>query len=121
MAGEPLQTGSITLSEAFARGAEPFRGFMTERTDPETYDALADVAPRPGAPDGLAGEDTSAVAPLGAGAPLSVLVPSFMLSEVQRAFEVGFLIALPFLIIDLVVSAGWLCCARWCLTGRCDN
>ena len=37
--------------------------------------------------------------------PLAVLVPAFMLSEVQRAFEVGFLIALPFLIIDLVVSA----------------
>ena len=36
---------------------------------------------------------------------LSVLIPSFMLSEIQRAFEIGFLIALPFLIIDLVVSA----------------
>ena len=36
---------------------------------------------------------------------LSVLVPSFMLSEIQRAFEIGFLVSLPFLIIDLVVSA----------------
>ena len=36
---------------------------------------------------------------------LSVLVPAFMLSEIQRAFEIGFLVALPFLIIDLVVSA----------------
>ena len=36
---------------------------------------------------------------------LSVLVPSFMLSEIQRAFEIGFHVSLPFLIIDLVVSA----------------
>ena len=43
--------------------------------------------------------------PAPAGVPLSVLVPSFMLSEIQRAFEIGFLISLPFLIIDLVVSA----------------
>jgi flagellar biosynthetic protein FliP len=38
-------------------------------------------------------------------APLSVLVPSFLLSEIQRAFQIGFLIFLPFLIIDLVVAA----------------
>ena len=39
------------------------------------------------------------------GAPFSLLVPAFMLSEISRAFEIGFLIFLPFLIIDLVVSA----------------
>ena len=38
-------------------------------------------------------------------APLSLILPSFMLSEIQRAFSIGFLVALPFLIIDLVVSA----------------
>ena len=38
-------------------------------------------------------------------APLSLLVPSFLLSEIQRAFEIGFMIFLPFLIIDLVVAA----------------
>jgi len=38
-------------------------------------------------------------------APLSLLVPSFLLSEIERAFQIGFLIFLPFLIIDLVVSA----------------
>ena len=43
--------------------------------------------------------------PLLSDAPLSLLVPSFLLSEVQRAFEIGFLIFLPFLIIDLVVAA----------------
>ena len=122
VAGAPLQAGSISMTEAFERGVEPFRGFMTARTDPETYEALADVAPRGAfteatgagtepdprlAPAGEpAGPQPSAViAPLGADAPLAVLVPAFMLSEVQRAFEVGFLIALPFLVIDLVVSA----------------
>jgi len=38
-------------------------------------------------------------------APLSILVPSFLLSEVERAFQIGFLIFLPFLIIDLIVAA----------------
>ena len=38
-------------------------------------------------------------------APLSLLIPSFILSEIQRAFEIGFLVYLPFLIIDLVVAA----------------
>ena len=125
VAGAPLQAGSISLTEAFERGVEPFRGFMTARTDPETYDALADVAPRgpwteaagsgearaPAmrpAPAGepVAGQASAAlITPLGGESPLAVLVPAFMLSEVQRAFEVGFLIALPFLVIDLVVSA----------------
>jgi len=47
------------------------------------------------------------VAPAGAGpeSPLSLLVPSFLLSEISRAFQIGFLIFLPFLIIDLVVAA----------------
>lgn len=100
VAGAPLQAGTITLAEAFERGAEPFRGFMAARADPETYDALAEVAPR-----GAAATAPPPLAADGEAAPLSVLVPAFMLSEVQRAFEVGFLIALPFLIIDLVVSA----------------
>ena len=42
---------------------------------------------------------------LGLETPLSVLVPSFLLSEIQRGFEVGFLIFLPFLVIDLVIAA----------------
>ena len=41
----------------------------------------------------------------GAATPLSLLVPSFLLSEIRRGFEVGFLIFLPFLVIDLVIAA----------------
>lgn len=89
VAGAPLQAGTISISEALQRGIVPFQSFMSARTDPDTLLGLAEIAPDPGAaPDRL-----------------SVLVPAFMLSEIQRAFEIGFLIALPFLIIDLVVSA----------------
>ena len=68
-----------------------FRVFMAARLDVETFQALQ--ALRPG----------EVSAPLDA--PLSLLVPSFMLSEVARAFQIGFLIFLPFLIIDLVTAA----------------
>ncbi|MGR3199069.1 MAG: flagellar type III secretion system pore protein FliP [Paracoccus sp. (in: a-proteobacteria)] len=88
VAAVPLQQGQIGIAEAFERGIVPFQGFMAARTDPDTLAALAEVASGAGAADRL-----------------SVLIPSFMLSEIQRAFEIGFLVALPFLIIDLVVSA----------------
>lgn len=88
-AGAPLRDGTIDIAEAFRRGIVPFQGFMAARTDPGTLQGLAEIAP----------------AAEGAADRLSVLVPAFMLSEIQRAFEIGFLIALPFLIIDLVVSA----------------
>ena len=88
----PLNDGGIGLDEAFVAVADPFRQFMAARVDPSTYESLASLRP--------------AVEPgLSADAPLSVLVPSFMLSEVSRAFQIGFLIFLPFLIIDLVVAA----------------
>lgn len=91
VAGAPLQAGEITFSEAFARGIAPFREFMELRADPDTLSALAEIAP------GSAQADADPA--------LSVLIPGFMISELQRAFEIGFLVALPFLIIDLVVSA----------------
>lgn len=96
VAGAPLQRGEITLPVAFERGVEPFRRFMAERIDPDTMAALADVAPTPGAAPVTDDPET---------APLSLIVPSFMLSEIQKAFAIGFLVSLPFLIIDLVVSA----------------
>jgi flagellar biosynthetic protein FliP len=61
--------------------------------DPDTFAALAALRP-----------DATPSGPM-AGANLSVLVPSFLLSEIARAFQIGFLIFLPFLIIDLVVAA----------------
>ncbi len=90
---QPLIEEAIAVEEAFARTLDPFRVFMVSRLDEDTFRAMAELRP-----------DTIDT-PLTPEAPLSVLVPSFMLSEIARAFQVGFLIFLPFLIIDLVVAA----------------
>lgn len=87
----PLVENRISPEDAFARTLTPFRHFMAARTDGETFSSLQSLRP-----------DTSATP---GDAPLSLLVPSFLLSEITRAFEIGFLIYLPFLIIDLVVAA----------------
>lgn len=89
----PLTNEEIDAETAFMRTLEPFRGFMAARLDPDTFRAMADLRP-----------DTLDMNPT-PDAPLSILVPSFLLSEISRAFQVGFLIFLPFLIIDLVVAA----------------
>ena len=88
---EPLQNGTMDLQAAVPAILAPFRVFMVDRLDPHTFDAMQALRP------GSAGPPSAA--------PLSLLVPSFILSEIQRAFEIGFLIFLPFLIIDLVVAA----------------
>jgi len=89
---EPLTTGALTLEEAFPRILEPFRVFMSNRLDLNTFEAMQSL--RSGGND---------VAPVDA--PISILIPSFILSELERAFQIGFMIFLPFLIIDLVVAA----------------
>lgn len=90
-AAGPLERGEIGLEAAVIAGFEPFRSFMLGRVDAETFASLAALRPDPPA---LTDE-----------APVSVLIPSFLLSELARAFQIGFVIFLPFLIIDLVVAA----------------
>ncbi|OCX65741.1 flagellar biosynthetic protein FliP [Thioclava sp. SK-1] len=90
---EPLVNNQIELKDAILAALEPFKVFMAQRTDADTFGSLAVL------------QDPTAASGLTPQAPLSTLVPSFMLSEVTRAFEIGFLVYLPFLIIDLVVSA----------------
>lgn len=90
---QPLIDGALPIEQAFSEALAPFRGFMAARIEPDTFASMRDLRP------GLEG---SALAP---DAPLSLLVPTFLLSEISRAFEIGFLIFLPFLIIDLVVAA----------------
>lgn len=87
----PLTENTLSYEEAFHQTLTPFRGFMAARIDTDTFTAMQSLRP---------GETSPPI-----DAPLSLLVPSFMLSEIQRAFEIGFLIYLPFLIIDLVVAA----------------
>ena len=89
----PFLTESIDLETAIPLSLQPFREFMAARLDADTFFALSALRP-----DG----DAFNLTP---DAPLSVLVPSFLLSEIAKAFEIGFLIFLPFLIIDLVVAA----------------
>lgn len=90
---EPFSKGEMELEPAFSAALEPFRVFMANRIDGETFGSLASLR-----------ESTEDASP-DAQAPLSLLVPSFLLSEISRAFQIGFLIFLPFLIIDLVVAA----------------
>lgn len=89
VAGSPLRKGEISISESLKLGIEPFRSFMLDRVNPLAIQQLEGISPRPDIDSDH----------------LPILIPAFILSEIQRAFEIGFLIALPFLIIDLVVSA----------------
>ena len=68
--------------------------FMMSRTDPETLESMAE----------LRAASTQAIPDI-TGTPNSILIPAFLLSEISNAFQVGFLIFLPYLIIDLVVAA----------------
>ncbi|SEQ01520.1 flagellar type III secretion system pore protein FliP [Thalassovita taeanensis] len=89
----PLLAETIDAETAFFETLEPFRIFMSARVDVDTFEAMAALRPNADAIQ------------MNADAPLSVLIPSFLLSEVSRAFQIGFLVFLPFLIIDLVVAA----------------
>ena len=86
---QPLLDGTVTVEEAIPLVYEPFRTFMLMRVDEGTLAGLAELR------SGVTVENPEA----------SILIPAFMLSEVERAFQIGFLIFLPFLIIDLVVAA----------------
>lgn len=88
----PLLEGTLAPEAAVRETVAPFRVFMEARVDPETYAAMIDLRPEAAPAEGEP-------------APLAALVPSFLLSEIARAFQIGFLIFLPFLIIDLVVAA----------------
>lgn len=90
----PLMRDEVAATDALPLILAPFETFMTARADPATIERMAELRAQ-GTLDGF-----DAAAP-----PLSVLIPSFLLSEISTAFEIGFLIFLPFLIIDLVVAA----------------
>ena len=92
----PMVDGRMETEPALRAAIGPFRIFMAGRVDPET---VANLAVLRGDEAVLSGAVT------GAETPLSILVPSFLLSEIERAFQIGFLVFLPFLIIDLVVAA----------------
>ena len=88
----PLIENRIDESEAFTRTVAPVRGFMFQQVRDQDLALFLDLS---GTPKVEKPEDI----------PLRVLVPAFMISELRRAFEIGFLIFLPFLIIDMVVAS----------------
>jgi flagellar biosynthesis protein FliP len=89
---KPLVANEIEPEQAFERSAEPFRGFMLKNVREKDLALFLDLSRQP-KPERA--EDTS----------LRILVPAFMISELKRAFEIGFLLFLPFLIIDLVIAS----------------
>jgi flagellar biosynthetic protein FliP len=88
---QPFTQGRINEQQAFQRTAEPFRQFMLKQVREDDLKLFVDLSPKKPATR--------------AELPLTTLMPAFMISELRRAFEIGFLLLLPFLIIDLAVSA----------------
>jgi flagellar biosynthetic protein FliP len=89
---QPLIAQQITTDEAFTRASNPIKKFMAGHTRNQDLALFLDMgaAPRPATMDA---------------APLQAIVPAFMLSELKRAFEIGFLIFVPFLVIDMAVAS----------------
>ncbi|SDY81571.1 flagellar biosynthetic protein FliP [Micromonospora pattaloongensis] len=89
---QPYLKGEKTQSQAFNDGVEPLREFMLQHTRKDEIALLTKAAndPQPATPDDV---------------PLTTLVPAFVLSELRAAFIIGFVIFVPFLVIDMVVAA----------------
>jgi flagellar biosynthetic protein FliP len=87
----PYSAGKIDETQAMERTTAPLRDFMLGQVRGEDLKLFIDLSNKP--------------APDRAQMSLAVLVPAFMISELRRAFEIGFLLLLPFLVIDLAVSA----------------
>jgi flagellar biosynthetic protein FliP len=89
---KPLMNNSLPEEEAFGKIVEPFREFMMSQVRDKDLKLFEDLArDNFKTKDQVKGE-------------IRVLIPAFMISELRRGFEIGFLIALPFLVIDLIVS-----------------
>jgi flagellar biosynthetic protein FliP len=95
---EPLQKGKITEEVALDRMQDPIKEFMLKQTKDKDLDMFLSLS---GDEDKIESGNTESLKEL----PLSVIVPSFITSELKRAFTMGFLLFLPFLIIDMIVSS----------------
>jgi len=89
---QPYLKGDKTQTVAFTDGVKPLRGFMLKHTRKDELALFTKVANRPNPKNR---DDV----------PLSTLVPAFALSELRAAFIIGFVIYIPFLVIDMIVSA----------------
>jgi flagellar biosynthetic protein FliP len=88
----PLIAGQSEFAESFEKTAAPIHTFMRTNVREKDVALFMDLSgePVPETPEAL---------------PLQVLVPAFMISELRRAFEIGFLLFVPFIIIDMVVAS----------------
>lgn len=89
---KPLMNNEITQEQAFEEGAKPLREFMLKQTRQKDLKLFMETA--------KLGEDVTKD-----NVPLYVVIPSFAISELKTAFQIGFLLYIPFLIIDLVVAS----------------
>ncbi|MBA4790672.1 MAG: flagellar type III secretion system pore protein FliP [Rhizobiales bacterium] len=92
---KPLTAREITEEQALERIITPFREFMVTHVRPKDLQLFADLAAANGRTPPNQGVDK---------VEMRILIPAFMISELRRGFEIGFLIVLPFLIIDMVVA-----------------
>lgn len=90
-AAAPLLDQEITLDEAYDRGYAPLRDFMLAQTREEDLRLFLDLAE---------GEQPESPEEIGA----TVLIPAYIVSELRTAFVIGFVVFIPFLVIDLIVS-----------------
>jgi flagellar biosynthesis protein FliP len=88
----PLQDNKITMQEALERGGAPLKSFMLKQTRQSDLALFVKLSRTPA----LQGPED---------VPLKVLVPAFVTSELKTAFQIGFAIFIPFLIIDMVVAS----------------
>jgi flagellar biosynthetic protein FliP len=88
----PLIQERISEEDAIIRTAEPFRTFMLANVREKDLDLFAQMVP-----------NLQIATP--AETPYQILIPAFMISELKRSFEIGFLLFVPFLIIDMVISS----------------
>jgi flagellar biosynthesis protein FliP len=89
---EPWSKGEIDQSQALDRGAQPLKQFMLKSTREKDLQLFLDMSgdPKPKGPEEL---------------PMRTVMPAFMISEIKTAFQIGFVLFLPFLVIDMVVSS----------------
>lgn len=90
---KPLVNNEIEPAEAYTRITDPFRTFMLANTRPKDLEMFRELA-----------EGNTEIQLEETNVELRLLIPAFMLSELRRGFEIGFLIILPFLVIDMIVA-----------------
>ncbi len=88
---KPLDAGTITQEEALTAAIDPLREFMYQHTERKDVDLFCDIA-------NVTYEANDDI-------PTTVLIPSFIVSELRSAFIIGFFIYIPFIVIDMVVSS----------------